>query len=398
MTVKLKPATNTFWVKFTTLTCIVLTITLSDRALLAGINTGTYTTNLVVSVNSAPEIITNTHTAADSSFVVTVPQTLVNASTNNTQMLIYGITLVDEHTVAIPVNDSNVVGETLSLFRQMGYSQNISVTNNQITVFFPASILPNIIETDYGLALNLTTMNGGPNNILGCLLTLAGLAAITYYGLRWLCKKAGLIPTNTPPPIPPILPPPPTNAPPNWTNWQTNVTVAATSSFNGDGAWGYWVASDTPMPPEIRSQLTSGRYEPLFKIDNENNPDVFYGMAVFDCSTWTADYEQPYHDPGGSNYVRCLQSVVQAIDGSVSGEWHQLMTLRIWLNEQTACFSVYDPMGILRENIIIPSSPNGPSAIGPIPPIHSLDHAILNSWNPNGTRFYRSWSGVPTEP
>jgi len=262
--------------------------------------------------------------------------------------------------------------------------QTVAVTDATVA---PAPLL--LTTTNYGTELQ--NGSGGVQSIGlgGCIVALVGMGVGAYFGMRYLCKIAGLIPTNAPPPPNPPPAPPATNRPPTWTN---NVPITLTSG--GSFKMFTLVTESSMMPDTVRDRLLAGTtsQNPLFKTDLPD--DAISGVAVFNCMNWNGLYTNTlYLDPQGNPYERCLRTTIQSSSVLASGttnSWRTLMTMYIWINNQSKCISIYDAQGTLRENIV------GPGTAQVV--VQSIDYVITHWWNPAGATFYRTWSGIEPTP
>lgn len=228
------------------------------------------------------------------------------------------------------------------------------------------------------VAQNTVINNTNGQNVIWCVVVLGGIAAGTYYGMRYLCKQAGLIPTNTPPPPPTNAPPPPprTNRPPTWTNSTPALTAAA-------------------MPDEVFQAFIGGSspQKPLFGIESDNPADEsMYGIASFNSTNWNQLYSSTqYLDPEGNPYIRCLRTSIQTSSTLTGTNWQTIVTTYVWVNNHYVCFSICDPAGTNRENVIIQKDPGGGLPSYPIT-FGSYEFVIKHSWNTSSNCFFRASS------
>ncbi|MEK7642135.1 MAG: hypothetical protein AAB365_04080 [Patescibacteria group bacterium] len=310
---------------------------------------------------------------------------------------VLGVSLFGERALRILIGDKSRLAEADKLVRGQNPLASTYVDGDSLVVVFPESIVSTVQGALQEGSLDLAKVGrgpiGDPQNLFWCVVVLAGIGIGTYYGMKYLCKQAGLIPTNAPPPpkTNPPPPPPPTNRPPNWpTNKGPITVVGGFKMFN-------LVTESSVMPSNVHAALMAGTSpnNPLFKTYSDDPMDeTLHGVAAMDASGFNELYESTsYVDPTGSPYLRCTKSIIQSASSlTTTGttNWQNRMTMYIWYNAETQCISIYDQGGTLRENIV---GPRGSSL-----QIESFDYVITHWYNPNGPMFFRSWSGLPAAP
>lgn len=310
-----------------------------------------------------------------------------------------GVVLEDDFSLRYTAWDSSKFKEVCEAMAKVDTNIIVSVDGTDLIITFPEAIAESLKNALDGNTISLGKIDRGPGpgqNLFWCVVVLVGLGAGAYYGMKYLCKQAGLIPTNVPPPPPtnPPPPPPPTNKPPTWTNTPGGpVTITGTGGFKMYSL----VSEASVMPPEVHAALMAGTSpsNPLFKTETEG-PDgiTFHGVASMDARDFNVRYGPGYNDPVGNAYSNCLRYVVQAGHTLANGttNWQTRMTMYVWVNDAHTCFSIYDVNKVLRENVVVSrnSLGNGPPVV-----IGSFDYVITHWYNPNTQGFFRTWSGVP---
>ncbi len=329
---------------------------------MAAVTTGTYPALRLLSgtptTDGTPPVLTP---------VGTVTSDLVS-NPNVPHMFIAGVRLISDTIVAIPITDPSKIHEARILISQMVTNSSVAIVGDEIIISSSNPLAPYVTTLgDGSLVLDMTAFRHDAQLwpfILGIII----IGAITYFGLKYLCKAAGLWPTNAPPPPTPP-PPPPTNQPPVWTNGYPGGIVIA------------------PMPGPVVASFaqTTSPQAPLF--NTESPTDETYGWAIFDSS----QYGSPYTDAEGSNYLRCAMTTIQVSDAGDS--FRDLMSLHIWANDQSMAFTTYSADGTRLENVIIPRTPYGvaPQEVR----LGSVDMCFTNSWSPVGSSLYRVRSSIP---
>lgn len=306
-----------------------------------------------------------------------------------------GVSLLGEYTLRFLVGNKFQLSKAVDALREVNPDAVLQIDDDGVVLTFPKPIVATVQGALQGDTLDMSKITTGPGggtqNLFWCVVALVGLGAGAYYGMKYLCKQAGLIPTNAPPPpkTNPPPPPPPTNRPPNWTNrGPIVVTSGGFKMFN-------LVTESSVMPSNVHAALMAGTNpdRPLFRTDLPDGS--VYGIAAFDCSDWNTLYDSTaYVDQAGTAYKRCTRTTIQSTSvlpgTTTTNSWRNLMTMYVWYNESKQCISIYDSNGVLRENI------NGDR--GSDVQVGSFDYVITHWYNPNGSTFFRSWSGLPAAP
>lgn len=387
-----------WWTQPVTVLCIALIVFMSDRTVWANI------TAMPVSVaRPQPAAVTTapaTVQVPEINWRFMIPS--VSDSLERPNIMVQGtvigmeyisnVELVGEKTLKFSVWDSTKVEEVKAAMYGVNTQIVVSVVENDLYVSFPRPIVEDLREAWQGQALELSKIkDGNTQNLIWACIVLVGIGVGTYYGMKYLCKKAGLIPP-TPPPPPVVTNPPPvppkTNQPPTWTNGGPVTIVVAGITPK--------TLTTAMMPESAYSQFlrlfTPGK--PLFKVESDDPSDPnLYGMAVWDSTGFNELYSSTnYVDPEGRPYIRCLRTTMQSSPTVTGTNWQSLVTTYIWINDYYVCFNLRDPAGVSRENVIVKKGPN--DSLPGIIEVQSYEHVVKRSWYPSAERYFRTTSGL----